>query len=68
MRQVQMLMVEIHRLESESREGNHQRLQELKQRVAELSATDGPKPPQGSVPVDSLAPPPYDGRPYDGKD
>jgi len=41
MRQVQMLMVDIHRLESE---GNHQRVQELKQRVAELSGTDSPPP------------------------
>lgn len=40
MRQVQLLMIEINRLEGESRDGNYQRLQELKQRVAELSATD----------------------------
>lgn len=52
MRQVQILMVEIHRLESDSREGNHQRLQELKQRVAELSATDG------RMPSNSFPPPP----------
>lgn len=54
MRQVQLLMVEIHRLESESREGNHQRLQELKQRVAELSAMDGRMPSE----TDSFQPPP----------
>ena len=56
MLEVQSLMVEIHRLESESREGNQQRLQALKQRVGELSATDGRM--QG---MDSLQPPPaYD--------
>ena len=54
MRQVQMLMVEIHRLENEPREENHHRLQQLKQRVAELSATDGHTP---SAP-DSFQPPP----------
>lgn len=40
MRQVQALMVEIHRLESESGERNGQRVQELRQRVMELSNTD----------------------------
>ena len=58
MLQVQTLMLEIHRLESESREGNQQRLQELKQRVGELSGTGGIM--QGP---DSLPPPPA----YDGK-
>jgi len=58
MRQVQMLMVEIHRLESDPpSEGNQQRLQELRQRVAELSGTDTDKRMQ-YVP-DPLAPPPY---------
>jgi hypothetical protein len=56
MQQVQMLMLEINRLESESREGNHQRLQELKRRVAELSAADGHRD-MPSVP-ESLPPPP----------
>lgn len=43
MRQVQVLMVEIHRLESEPESGEwkNQRVQELKQRVIELSNTDG---------------------------
>lgn len=40
MRQVQILMVEIHRLENSSGERNSQRIQELKQRVMELSNTD----------------------------
>ena len=57
MLEVQTLMVEIHRLEGESREGNQQRIQELKQRVGELSGTDGRMP----VPDSFLQPPPaYD--------
>lgn len=56
MMEVQSLMLEIHRLESESREGNQQRLQELKRRVGELNAMDGRM--QG---LESLQPPPaYD--------
>jgi hypothetical protein len=65
MRQVQILMVEIHRLESSPGERNTQRIQELKQRVMELSNTDGHE----SVPVhttpDSQPPPAY--FPRDGK-
>jgi hypothetical protein len=55
MLQVQRLMIEIHRLESESREGNQQRVQELKQRVGELSGTDVLMP----VPDFSQPPPAY---------
>jgi hypothetical protein len=40
MREVQILMVEIHRLENSSEERNSQRIQELKRRVMELSNTD----------------------------
>ena len=58
MRQVQMLMLEIHRLEGESREENYQRLQELKQRVAELSATDMRTGPGMTSVPDSYQPPP----------
>lgn len=65
MRQVQILMVEIHRLESSPGERNAQRIQELQQRVMELSNTDGHE----SVPVhttpDSQPPPAY--FPRDGK-
>ena len=53
MRQVQMLTAEIHRLESESREGNQQRIQELNRRVAELRGTDG-------LPGPIFLPPAYD--------
>ena len=56
MRQVQMLMVEIHRLENESVERNDQRLQELKQRVIELSNTDGHD--RVYIPSDPAQPPP----------
>jgi hypothetical protein len=63
MLEVQSLMNEIHRLESESREGNQQRVQELKQRVGELNAMDGRM--QG---LDSLQPPPaYDGKQGPGR-
>ncbi|KAF8808495.1 hypothetical protein BYT27DRAFT_7189005 [Phlegmacium glaucopus] len=53
MRQVQLLMVEIHRLESESGERNEQRVQELKQRVIELS-----NPDRHGMPSDPVQPPP----------
>jgi hypothetical protein len=39
MREVQMLMVEIHRLENDSRPNNRARIQELQQRATELSDT-----------------------------
>ena len=60
MRQVQTLMIEIHRLESESGERNSQRVQELRQRVIELSDTNGQEPVHGPAEPtpDSLQPPP----------
>lgn len=57
MRQVQVLMVEIHRLESDPESGrNDQRVQELKQRVIELSNTDGQD--RAHIPFDPVQPPP----------
>lgn len=57
-----MLMVEIHRLESESGERNYQRVQELKQRVIELSNTDehgySMHMPTDTITHPSLRPPP----------
>lgn len=58
MRQVQMLMVEIHLLENvPPAEQNTPLIQELKRRVMELSNTDGNVPTDASL--DSRAPPPY---------
>jgi len=56
MQQVQRLVIEVHRLESESREGNRQRVQELKQRIGELSSTEG----RMTVPDPLQSPPVYD--------
>lgn len=59
MRQVQMLMMEINRLQSASGERNSQRIQELQQRVVELSDTDGQAVPLPQAMVDPRIPPPH---------
>jgi len=57
MRQVQIMMIEIHRLENESTSGNHrQRIQELQQRVMALSDT-APDTTIGSHQTTSNLPP-----------
>ena len=58
MRQVQVLMVEIHRLENASGERNTQRIQELNQRVMELSSADRHEPTPASQPTPDSQPPP----------
>ena len=60
MQQVQTLMVDIHQLESKSGERNSQRVQELRQRVIELSDIDRREPvhnPADTTP-NCLPPPP----------
>ncbi|KDR84690.1 hypothetical protein GALMADRAFT_133933 [Galerina marginata CBS 339.88] len=59
MRQVQTLMLEIHRLETaSSRDDNRERIEELHRRVADLSDSQDPPPPRNTV-AETREPQPY---------